>query len=677
MKSEIEKGTGPLREMGKLASSLFALGGATAAIALFRRVSDAVGDCISEYQEHEQAVAQLTAAFRSGSADISMTVDSLVGLAEQLQRTTLFSHDASESAIELMRSIGGLGENQIKTLLPLVQDLAVGAFKGQLEPAAMAVAKALGSDTNALARYGIELDKGMSASEKAAAIADQLREKFGGMAQAVGDTATGSFVKLKNAMADLKEEGGRAMANFFKPLVDWYRKIVEGATDALKAHNDLVEALKHREKGAETAKDTIVLYTNKIKELQAEIKNFQLAGGYGVWEKELKDIQAQIQAYGRAIDALKQKAAANKEAAAAAAADAADQADMLERLDEAYGKTSEGQLAALRTQITYWETASTKLKGHAAEIRAILLPLYEQLRKAMEGPTLPLGYRGLGLEAAGAGGRFGVGERMGAGSRVAEESWEAMGGAAYGQEISQMQEDLEAVSMASVGVAEQFANMANATTSSMAQMGDTTKSTTAQIVEAFKGMSMNVGGWTTMLMTNLVNVVGTGLEAVGMMLVNGADAWSIFRNAALNAIAAVLEAIGQELLIWGIKSMIPIFGMFNPVGGGLAIAGSVAAFIAAGAVRANIPGGGGGSTFNPVTYTPVDYGAGTEGAENLGSQTTIQRAPDIYIYITVNGPVVGTAGISEVGKFLADCLQEYAGIGGRIHIEEAIVPVRG
>jgi hypothetical protein len=57
-----------------------------------------------------------------------------------------------------------------------------------------------------------------------------------------------------------------------------------------------------------------------------------------------------------------------------------------------------------------------------------------------------------------------------------------------------------------------------------------------------------------------------------------------------------------------------------------------------------------------------------------GGETTVQRAPDIYIYQTFQGPIVGEGGTEEFGRLTADALERYAGIGGLIHIEEAIAP---
>jgi len=69
------------------------------------------------------------------------------------------------------------------------------------------------------------------------------------------------------------------------------------------------------------------------------------------------------------------------------------------------------------------------------------------------------------------------------------------------------------------------------------------------------------------------------------------------------------------------------------------------------------------------------YGAGEtvmgETTAGLGSTTTIQRQPDIHVYITVQGSVYGAGGPEQVGEEMARALEKYAGIGGRIMIEEA------
>jgi phage-related protein len=70
-------------------------------------------------------------------------------------------------------------------------------------------------------------------------------------------------------------------------------------------------------------------------------------------------------------------------------------------------------------------------------------------------------------------------------------------------------------------------------------------------------------------------------------------------------------------------------------------------------------------------------GTAAGGGANLGSTTTIQRAPDIYIYQYFQAPIIGVGGMQEVGEFMADALRRFVGIGGRIHIIEGLAPVTG
>lgn len=67
------------------------------------------------------------------------------------------------------------------------------------------------------------------------------------------------------------------------------------------------------------------------------------------------------------------------------------------------------------------------------------------------------------------------------------------------------------------------------------------------------------------------------------------------------------------------------------------------------------------------------YGGGsTGGGSTGGGSTSVQQMPDIYVYLTVQGNVIGAGGATEVGETMARALEAYAGIGGRIHIEGAL-----
>jgi uncharacterized membrane protein YgcG len=82
-----------------------------------------------------------------------------------------------------------------------------------------------------------------------------------------------------------------------------------------------------------------------------------------------------------------------------------------------------------------------------------------------------------------------------------------------------------------------------------------------------------------------------------------------------------------------------------------------------------------------LTAEGVDYFGGTGGAfggaygggSSSGGGTTVQQMPDITINLTIQGSIYGAAGPREVGEEMARALEAYAGIGGKIKIEGALV----
>jgi hypothetical protein len=53
------------------------------------------------------------------------------------------------------------------------------------------------------------------------------------------------------------------------------------------------------------------------------------------------------------------------------------------------------------------------------------------------------------------------------------------------------------------------------------------------------------------------------------------------------------------------------------------------------------------------------------GTSFYGGNTTVQQQPDIYLYLTVQGNVIGAGGLVEVGELTARSITEYIGVGGK------------
>lgn len=174
------------------------------------------------YDQEAKAHAGLLNALK-GRRDIQ---EELIDQASELQRTTLFG---DESTVEAQKQLAvmGLTKRQIMELIPLIQDFATSTGM-DLAGAAMLVAKAVGTETNALGRYGVALDDTMSKSEKAAEIQRVFNERYGGQAEAAAKAGTGAIQQAGNAFSDLTETIGKLLTTntggFFEQLTDQLTK---------------------------------------------------------------------------------------------------------------------------------------------------------------------------------------------------------------------------------------------------------------------------------------------------------------------------------------------------------------------------------------------------------------------------------------------------------------------
>ena len=108
-------------------------------------------------------------------------------------------------------------------LTKAVVDFAA-AMNMDLEQAFTLVGKSIGSSTNALSRYGVELNKNMTDSQKAEAITKQLGERYEGQARNMADATT----QLKNATGDLAE----AIGGLVNPMIEQMEKRLTSLTVA-------------------------------------------------------------------------------------------------------------------------------------------------------------------------------------------------------------------------------------------------------------------------------------------------------------------------------------------------------------------------------------------------------------------------------------------------------------
>ena len=134
----------------------------------------------------------------------------LLAQASALQQATTFG---DEMIIGVQASIAAFvdDEEAIKRATAATLDMAA-ATGMDLKAAGDLVAKSLGSSTNALSRYGIEVTGAVGSSERLDTLTKNIADKFGGQAAAAAETMAGKIQQSKNALGDLAEQFGSVLA---------------------------------------------------------------------------------------------------------------------------------------------------------------------------------------------------------------------------------------------------------------------------------------------------------------------------------------------------------------------------------------------------------------------------------------------------------------------------------
>ena len=167
-------------------------------------VNKTVGRLIGLYGEQEDAEKRLEIALGRKS-------QALLDHATHLQANTRFGDENIISSMALIAAFVD-EEEQIKAATQASLDLA--AAKGMdLNSAADLVAKTLASETNALSRYGIEVEGAVGSTERLTSLTENMAKAFGGQATKQAETLAGRLERVKGVMGDIGENVGSDLAN--------------------------------------------------------------------------------------------------------------------------------------------------------------------------------------------------------------------------------------------------------------------------------------------------------------------------------------------------------------------------------------------------------------------------------------------------------------------------------
>jgi hypothetical protein len=284
------------RGLKGLLSSSKALFGIVAGSIVFSKMAGFMRESASAAIESENAQRKLSSA-------LGRVSQMLLEQAGALQKITTYDDEAIMGAQALLATYVK-NEEAVKKLIPAVMDLATGLGM-DLSSAAMVVAKTIGSDNNALARYGIEIKKGATQSEKLEIIIAALEKRFGGMAKAMAETDAGKLVVMANQLGEIKEDIGKELLPM---MIEWNRLILSIASQVSgpigKTLHDMMQVWKiinGTNKGIIQAEETI-LYAKSIGDVtKAESYLFDVRG------KQIEKIKEIKRAYLDAITAYDDK----------------------------------------------------------------------------------------------------------------------------------------------------------------------------------------------------------------------------------------------------------------------------------------------------------------------------------------------------------------------------------
>ena len=587
--------------------------GITAAIAVVRKMVKVAKDLEQAFFKQEKAEAKLASAIRATGKETSISITRMKLLASSLQEVTTFGDEATLSAMAMLQQLADLTQDGLEKVTPAVLDFAA-AMDIDLQTAATLIGKTLGSSTNALTRYGVEVDMSGTKSEKLAAITQALNDKFGGTAVALGQTAFGAAEKLTNAMGDLKEEMGRVSAEGTTGFKTWLTGVITDMTTATQVAAALAATWSDFQLDTDApGGKQLADYTKRIDDLKVKLDQFKIAqketrgvifiGAIPLkiaTPGEIAKIEAEINGLSRGRAKL--MAGMNEVARAAAEATAAQilllkgskdymattkvlqtELVLIAEREKALGDTYDDSAAQAAAYLVALETLITK--GYKFELLNIqtLISTYGHLAEAREDAAAPLAdvipFDFDKFEGTGDGG--------GANSHTLFLRRRMERQTAFEDEVKQVEE----------------------------------------LTEKYTEWGMIAANIFGKLVTDLAS---------------GEDAYESFGKAAKNAVVVILKSLGQQMVVQAAVSLALGFSGNIPQFAAAAQAGiaATAAFAGAGIVQALGSGG--------IVTRPTLALIGEKGPEKVTPLTGPNRGGDTFVTHIHAGTILAERGLRAI-----------------------------
>lgn len=679
-------GLGDLDKTVKKSSASMLKAGAAigAAVVAFRTLNRVMNDLQEAYYKQEQAETMFQAALRATGTEAEVSAKNIFKFASELQQITIYGDEAILSATSLLQSLAKLNEDGLKKIMPLMLDFSTG-MKVDLNAAMSLVGKTLGSTTNALSRYGIVIDMTLSKEEKLAQLTEELQNKFGGMAEAIGDTAYGATVKLDKVIGDLKEQMGRTVAFGMKPFREALTEIVIKIIKVKTEINDALEYMSKLGQEQVTAAESLIYWNTQLSISESALGKLWSRMWRGRTIQSEEYIKAKIAEYEILVKVEEGAAKYDKDRNERLTKEAASikllfdiKAEALRRFEELRLEALsplEKELELLQDELNLYSDLKKEFEKYSQgwiAVENVILTLLGKEKKLLteiEEQLLSVtdAWSDLGgeIDKWPAGGILmgGMGQPFSPG--LPQAGTPPIAGATGGgaQMLLGPTPEPPTKSMDAIAI---FSRALEATIGGLMNFLNLFQSFQAVIQPLqliFQGMMQVLQPLVDQILQPLIGIFIIIGRVLGMVLA------PVFE-----ALAMITDKLAQAFVWLYNKVIMPvgnlIISIFNIVANALIFFANLFLRKSKHIAKRDISAG----TLQEISLGDV-YAAGETGmggtTADLGSTTTIQRQPDIHIYINVQGSVYGAGGPEQVGEEMARALEKYAGIGGRILIEEA------
>jgi len=174
--------------------------------AIYRRVAGSIREATTLAAEQQRQELLLADALKQKGKFTEELFESTKQYASSLQQLTTFGDEQILQAQKILIQLG-VETSQLNEVTKATLDLAA-AKNLSLASAADLVSKSIGSTTNALSRYGVQISSAKDATTRASEIVAGISRLFGGAATAETLTFAGAQKQLSNTFGDTLEKLG-------------------------------------------------------------------------------------------------------------------------------------------------------------------------------------------------------------------------------------------------------------------------------------------------------------------------------------------------------------------------------------------------------------------------------------------------------------------------------------